>query len=168
MSRRVLVALLAGWALVWSGAYVFVYLYRWEWNRAVVSGIVFLAAETFLIGWLVHNRLGRIERRGDADRTRQIKARLIEARTQDSTVFAWLDPRRQQQLGVFLPILMGAGLVLSAVAWVVECLARATAGRVTDQALAGNLARLAPPPGGFLDDRGDPLRDLRGPAGRRC
>jgi hypothetical protein len=33
-----------------SAWYVFVYLYRWEWNRAIVAGIIFLAAEVGLLG----------------------------------------------------------------------------------------------------------------------
>ena len=31
--------------LVSSGTYLLVYLYRWEWNRALVAGIFFVAAE---------------------------------------------------------------------------------------------------------------------------
>ena len=30
------------------GAYVFVYLYRWEWNRALFAGVLFVAAEVAL------------------------------------------------------------------------------------------------------------------------
>ena len=26
-----------------SGSYVFVYLYRWEWNRALISAAIFVA-----------------------------------------------------------------------------------------------------------------------------
>jgi hypothetical protein len=168
MSRRILlVLLLAGWALVWSGAYVFVYLYRWEWNRAIVSGIVFVASEVALLGWLLNGKLNRIERRDDAERARRIRARMMEARAERSHVFDWLDPRRQQA-SVFLPILMGTGLVLSGLAWAVEKLAKATAGRATDASIASSLSRMLPPANGFLDDSGDPLRDLRGPAGRRC
>lgn len=166
MNRRILIVLLAGFALVYSGIYVFVYLYRWEWNRAIVSGIVLIASEMAVIGWLLHGKLNRMERRADADRARQIRDRMVQAQRQHSHVFDWLDPRRQQA-GVFLPILMGTGLLLSALAWVVERLARATVGRASDHAIASELASLTPPAGGFLDDSGDPLRDLRGPAGRR-
>ena len=48
-----------------SGWYVFVYLYRWEWNRALISGVIFVAAELALIGTLVLERLSRLERRLD-------------------------------------------------------------------------------------------------------
>ena len=33
-----------------SGTYLVVYLYRWEWNRAVISGVFFLAAEIAYVG----------------------------------------------------------------------------------------------------------------------
>jgi len=60
--RRVgLAALLI--VLVGAGWYVFVYLYRWEWNRALVSGIIFLAAEVALLGALVLDRLEKLRRR---------------------------------------------------------------------------------------------------------
>jgi hypothetical protein len=38
---------------------------------------------------------------------------------------------------------------------------------MADDTLARRLSQLAPPAGGFLDDRRDPLRDLRAPVGGR-
>ena len=37
MNARILRTLLGGATLAASGAYTFVYLYRWEWNRALTS-----------------------------------------------------------------------------------------------------------------------------------
>lgn len=164
-TRRALVALIAAATLTASGAYMFVYLYRWEWNRALISGVIFLAAEIAVIGWLLNSKLTDLGHRVDDVRTRRIAGHLDDARNQPSTAFEWL--RADDRLGVFVPILMGAGLVLSGIAWAVEKLGKATAGRANDHRLATNLSRLAPPAGGFLDDRGDPLRDLRGPHGGR-
>jgi hypothetical protein len=153
--------------LLVSGGYVFVYLYRWEWNRALISGVIFLAAEVAIIGWVLNHRIGDLRRRLDEDRARQIGGHLASARhAERSSAFDWLGPT-SQRTNVFVPILMGAGLVLSGLAWLVERLARATAGRIADDGLARRLSRLAPPPGGFLDDRADPLRDLRAPIGGR-
>ena len=59
-----------------AGWYVFVYLYRWEWNRAVVSGIIFLAAEIGLLGALVLDRLARIANRVD-NLDREIGERVL-------------------------------------------------------------------------------------------
>jgi hypothetical protein len=74
---------------------------------------------------------------------------------------------RNSGTNVFVPILMGAGLILSGLAWLVERIARHTAGRWNDGALARQLATWSPAAGGFLDDADDPLRDLRAPQGGR-
>jgi hypothetical protein len=164
-TRKVLVALIAFATLAASGTYMFVYLYRWEWNRALISGVIFLAAEVAVIGWVLNSRITDLGHRVDETRTRRINGHLDDARSTPSTAFEWL--RADDRLGVFVPILMGAGLILSGVAWLVERLGKATAGRANDRRLAANLSRLAPRPGGFLDNGGDPLRDLRGPRGGR-
>jgi hypothetical protein len=64
---------------------------------------------------------------------------------------------------VFIPVLLGAGALLSGLAWVVERLARATAGRAAEHGLAGRLAALDLPADGLLDGGTDPLALLRGP-----
>lgn len=160
---RMLVWVIAGLTLAGTASYVFVYLYRWEWNRAIISGLLFLAAEVAVAAWLLSTRIADISKRLDdqPDRRRAITAHLSDAQASSrSAAFAWLKPDRPH---VFIPILMGAGLVLSGLAWAVERIAGATAGRSMDRTLAGHLSRLGPPRGGFLDDRADPLRDLRGP-----
>jgi hypothetical protein len=60
-------------------------------------------------------------------------------------------------------VLLGAGALLSGVAWVVERLARATAGRSAEQGLARRLGALDLPAGGLLEPVADPLALLRGP-----
>jgi hypothetical protein len=154
--------------LLGSGAYVFVYLYRWEWNRAQVSAAIFVAVEVGLVGWLLAERLRRVERRlelatidGEARRLHVIRSSAPPARVG----FAWL--ARQDRMSVFIPVLLGAGALLSAVAWVVERVARATAGRVAEHGLAQRLGALDLPPGGLLDPGPDPLALLRGPVAGR-
>jgi hypothetical protein len=171
--RRAFVVMIGAATLAASGAYVFVYLYRWEWNRALISAVIFLAAEVAVLGWVLHRKLDvigqdldGIGRELEAVRTRRIAGHLDTARNQPSAVFEWLRPDADGPR-VFIPVLLSAGLVLAGIAWVVERLGRMTAGRMSDRHLASGLSRLSPPPGGFLDDRGDPLRDLRGPAGAR-
>jgi hypothetical protein len=73
--------------------------------------------------------------------------RLRESAPPPRPVFAWLAPDRT---GVFLPILLGAGVLASALAWVVEGLARATARPVLEERLASRLGALALPAGGLL------------------
>lgn len=166
-ARKAVIAFVATITLAASGGYLFVYLYRWEWNRALISGVIFLAAEMAVIGWALNTKLTDLSHQMDANRAPRIAAHLDTARRDEpSHAFDWLR-ESTTRTNVFIPILLSAGLVLSGLAWLVEKLGKATAGRSSDHRLATNLSRLAPPPGGFLDDRNDPLRDLRGPAGGR-
>jgi hypothetical protein len=190
-ARRI--AILAGLVTLGaSGWYVAVYLARWEWNRALMAGVIFLAAELGLLGVLLLDRMARLERRVDehlpAERGRaagphaagphaagvhatrphatgsrrrepdpRVLARVREA-APSRRPFAWLDPA--DRLSVFVPVLLGAGVLLSGVAWVVERLARVTAGGTLDRDLATRLDVLALPPGGLLggDEPPDPFR----------
>ena len=57
--------------IVASGAYFFIYLYRWEWNRALVAGLLFVSAEIGIGIALVLDRLRRIgDRLGEIERRR--------------------------------------------------------------------------------------------------
>lgn len=48
MSARLLGLAVGLTTLIASGTYVFIYLNRWEWNRAIISGVIFVAAEVAL------------------------------------------------------------------------------------------------------------------------
>jgi hypothetical protein len=141
------VMLAAGW-------YVFVYLYRWEWNRAVVSGIIFLAAELALLGALILDRLAKLGRRvEEIDRPPEgVLRRLRENAPEAARPFAWLDRDQMSQMNVFVPVLLGAGVVLSALAWVVDRIARLTAVPSMERGLARQISTLQPPPGGILGE----------------
>lgn len=178
-ARRV--ALLA--AIVTMGAagwYVFLYLVRWEWNRAFVAGVIFLAAEVALVGSLVLDRLARLQsalpaedpigsRRAtrptgdssDREADPRVLARLTGSAPPAREPFAWLS-RTPDRLSVFVPILLGAGVLLSGLAWIVERVARFTAGPTIERVLAKRLETLALPPGGLLGDD-DGQRDLFSP-----
>jgi hypothetical protein len=149
--RRIGIAL-AVVVMAVSGWYVFVYLYRWEWNRAIVAGIIFIAAEIGLLGAALLDRMTKLAQRVDAlDRDsateervlRQLRAHPSEA----AKPFAWLDGTKTN---VFIPVLLGAGAVLSALAWVVDRIARATAGPVVEKRLARQMSSLHPASGGLL------------------
>jgi len=96
-----------------AGWYVFVYLYRWEWNRALVSGLIFLAAEVGLLAALVLDRLAKLSRRvEDIDQARadeRALRRLREHAPEPARPFAWLDREQLSQMNVFVPVLLGAG-----------------------------------------------------------
>ncbi len=171
--RRTSVFLIGAATLAASGIYVFVYLYRWEWNRALISAAIFLAAEMAALGWILIGKLDALEVDLDsvgsdleAIRTRRIAAHLDAASKRPSAAFDWLRPD-PADTHVFIPVLLGAGLILVCVAWTVERVARITAAHTSDRRIASGLSLLTPPAGGFLDESRDPLRDLRGPAGSR-
>ena len=63
--------------LIVSGAYLLIYLYRWEWNRALVAGIFFVSAEVAIASGVILSRLRAIEdhlARGSAHRSRRRSA----------------------------------------------------------------------------------------------
>jgi hypothetical protein len=144
MARRI--GLLLGVAvLLSSGAYVFVYLYRWEWNRALVAAAFFLAAEIALGFVAVLDKLRNVSAAVDP----RVLGRIRESAPPPSKPFAWLTPE-DGTVSVFVPVLMGAGVVLSGVAWMVERLAGATAKPTMERSLAARLSTLALPAGGLL------------------
>jgi hypothetical protein len=136
-------------ALAASGVYVFVYLVRWEWNRALIAGVFFIGAEVALIGAALYEKLRSIERRMTSQSPQQALERIQEAAPEPHNHFAWLTENRGD-LNVFVPVLMGAGLVVSGLAWLVERLAHATAQPALERRLASKLAPLSMPAGGLM------------------
>jgi hypothetical protein len=156
VTARVLGRVLVVVVLVASGAYFLVYLYRWQWNRALVSGLFFVAAEIAVVASVLLRRLQAIE-----DRIEELKDRPAPASPPDALEairssapppqdrFAWLK-ESQSRTNVFIPVLLGAGVLLSGIATVVERIAGATAKPVLEHRLALRLQPLAMPAGGLL------------------
>jgi uncharacterized membrane protein len=138
---RVVSRLIAVVVLVASGVYLLLYLYRWEWNRALMAGIFFLGAELALIGTAIVTRLRNIEAalnsRGAAASVDSDTARKAEGRSP----FAWLE-ESSGGFNVFIPILLGAGVILSVIAWMVERLARFVTAPVSGEAQVSSLSTL--------------------------
>ncbi|HYN36891.1 MAG TPA: hypothetical protein VEV82_07930 [Actinomycetota bacterium] len=137
-------------ALVGAGFYVFIYLYRWEWNRAIMAGVLFIAAEIGLLAALILDRLKRMEGRLNEqnreiylDSLHDIEKTAPEARRH----FAWLTD--QDKVGVFVPALMGAGVVISGLAWCVERFAASTARPLLERRLVLKLVPISLPEGGL-------------------
>lgn len=163
MSKRVALALL-GLVFVASGAYSIIYLVRWEWHRAIIAGLFFISAQLAVVAYMLGNRLRNLERRLDQlapgpapvaaplqavpDQS-SVRERIREAAPPARQPFAWLT-RDADRMGVFLPVLLGTGLLASALAWVVEQVARRTAGPALERDLAYRLAPIAWPAGGLL------------------
>ena len=151
--RRLRYLILIG-AVVATAAYLFVYLFRWEWHRAIVAGVLFVAAEVALAASTILDRLRAIENRlaagagatAHGDASDEALARLKEAAPQPRTSFEWLSGQGTG-MSVFVPLLLGAGVVLSGAAWLVERVARFTAKPVLERGLAARLAPLGLPAG---------------------
>ena len=157
--------LLAGAIGVVCAAYTGIYLVRWEWNRAIIAGLFFVAAEVIVASALVLDRIRRSETRilsaldslagpGVGGEPAQLDHRAVLAALQDTAPpakdrFAWIRDQ-SGSMNVFLPILLGAGVVASALAWVVEHVARATISPTLERRLAMDLHVLAVPAGGLL------------------
>ncbi len=172
MNAGRLAKLFLGAVLAASAIYVFVYLGRWEWNRALLAGIFFLAAEVAMATAIVLQRVRRMERRlGDVPARTAPRhegpapalARIRETAPPPTDQFAWLRPR-SDQFGVFVPILMGVGVVASGLAWLVERLARATARPVLERGLAQQLRVLAWPERPLAEPDANVRSLLTGPA----
>jgi hypothetical protein len=149
LARR-LGQLVSAIVLASSGTYLLVYLYRWEWNRALVAGIFFVAAEVAIAATAILRRLKAIEARLDASAPDpRVVARIREAAPEPRPPFAWLE-EQARSTNVFVPVLLGAGVILSVLAAGLERLGAASAVPVLEDRLARRLGRLSLPDGGLL------------------
>src|SRR3954468_11587559 len=145
-----------------SGLYILVYLYRWEWIRAQFAAVLFLCIEVALIGAWLAEKVSALQNQQNVQSSPvsgawsgrgpfrevdpEVLARLRSAREAESShPFAWLTPR-MDRTSVFVPVLLGAGVLLSGLAWWVERIAARTAGPVSDRSLAAALGAFALPP----------------------
>jgi hypothetical protein len=145
------IAWLAGIGTMLMGAvYMVVSLNRWEWNRALFFGLIVLIAEVALATGLVLRRIARLEHnlKGPADE--EVVQILRDTRpTRDR--FAWMR-ESSGQLNVFITFLVGGGVILSGVAWLVDRLASKTSSPAGEERLARQLSPISYPSGGLLLD----------------
>lgn len=162
---RRLAYLFGGAAAVGAGVYFVVYLYRWQWQRAILSGVLLLIVGVLLLGLVLLGRLARIEERiRESDRRQQeTLARLRQTHSGErGDRFRWLDDPASRTY-VFVPVLLITGVVLSGIAWLVQRIASVTARPTAERHLAGQLAVLtAPDPAPDAD-----LEDTTPPGGGR-
>lgn len=126
-----------------TGLYTIVYVYRWEWNRALFTGVLFLIIEVALATVLVLSRLRRIEDTLHDDRQRAPSGRIRETRP-DHQHFAWLE-RATNRPSVFVTVLLGAGVVLSMGTWLIDRIASRTSVPALERDLARRLEAVAFP-----------------------
>jgi hypothetical protein len=150
-------------ALVASGAYVLVYIYRWEWNRALMVGLLFVAMEVAFANALVLRRLANAATDSGAASARVADSRTVDhlrATRPTRRHFAWLEDQTTG-LSVFVTLLLGAGLVLTLGTWIVDRVATRTAVPTLERSLAARLDAAAFPKGPLVPDD----RDLLAAAG---
>jgi hypothetical protein len=146
-----IIAWLAGVGTLLAGLfYMVVSLNRWEWNRALFFGLMVLIAEVGLATGLVLRRLARLEHnlRGPADPA--VVQILSETRPSRDRL-AWMR-ESSGQLNVFITFIVGGGLILSGVAWVVDRVASKTSSPAGEERLARQLHPISYPAGGLLLD----------------
>jgi hypothetical protein len=173
-----------GWLLgavvfAFTGIYTIVYVYRWEWNRALFVAMLFVALEVAGGLALVLRRLKGLEAKIDAlpDRRAQVAAHL-RATAPERKHFAWLE-RSMGQTNIFITVLLGAGVLLSGLTWIVDRVATRTALPTLERSLAHRFDAVALPDGPLVPEDAelvaqagpyadDPdLRILLGPEARR-
>jgi hypothetical protein len=144
------IAWLAGIGTLTAGAvYMVVSLNRWEWNRALFFGLIVLIAEVGLATGLVLRKLDRLNvaSRVDAE-TLDV---LRDTRPPSPDRFAWLK-ESTGRLNVFITFLVGGGVILSGVAWVVDRVASKTTTPIGEGRLAAQLQTISYPRGGLVVD----------------
>jgi hypothetical protein len=129
--------------------YMVVSLNRWEWNRAVFFGLIVVIAELALATGLVLRKLGELERSRQIDPS--VLAILRDGRPPSPDRFAWLK-ESSSRTNVFITFLVGGGVLLSALAWVVDRVATRTSTAQGEEKLAAELAPISYPRGGLVVD----------------
>src|SRR5215218_2723188 len=147
---------IVGWlavvgSLVSSLVFMVLSLNRWEWNRALFFGLIFLIAEVALGIALVLRRLSQIGVRPEPDQDAIVALR--NARPAHDR-FAWLQSS-SRDLHVFITFLVGAGAIVSALAWCIDRIAARTTTPVAEARLARRLVVISYPRGGLLSDADD-------------
>ena len=98
-----------------SMGFFLLYMARWEWNRALIAAMVFVAAEVALGFVAVLRRLDRM----GGDPRDEVARRAAPTRQDPIEEFPWLAATRDQR-GVFITLLLGGGVLVSGVSWAIE------------------------------------------------
>lgn len=142
------IAWLAGIATLAFGAiYMIVSLNRWEWNRALFFGLIVLIAEVGLATALILRRIGQNQSTNGIDPA--VLEALRRTRPPRPNRFDWLEPK---QMNVFITFLVGGGVILSGVAWIVDRVSANTTTPAGEEKLARQLGPISYPRGGLLVD----------------
>jgi hypothetical protein len=99
--------------LATSGLYVLLYLWRWEWERAQIAGVFFLASLIVFSTQLVLRRIAQM-----SSAPAPASGQTVPASVAPSRPLSWTEP--DQETHIFLPVLLGFGVALSLIAAAAE------------------------------------------------
>jgi hypothetical protein len=142
---------IGGIGLLGSMGYLFSYVLRWQWNRALFSAAAMIALLVALGTAAVLRKLGQLEDRLDGNNARNGVDPFLDdlrATRPERDHFAWLR-RSTQHTNVFITLLLGGGVVVSGIAWLVGKIAEGTTTPAAEQRLADRLGPLAFPDEGL-------------------
>jgi hypothetical protein len=145
-----IVAWLAGTlTLIGAVIYMVVSLNRWEWNRALFFGLIVLIAEVGLAAGLI---LRKVTQQGQSrPYDPAIHSIVRDSRPPTPNRFRWMQ-ESARDLNVFITFLVGGGVVISGVAWVVDKIASKTSTPAGEVRLTRQLEVISYPRGGLLVD----------------
>lgn len=133
-------------ALIATASYLFIYIYRWEWHRALLVGILFLATLVGVCTALVLRRLTALAARTPVPDERPPGAlERLRAAPVETRPFPWLRPESLDRTHIFIPVLLGGGFVVSGIAWAIERVAGSSARSGVEEQLAADLEGIAFP-----------------------
>ena len=138
--------------LLAGGLYMVVSLNRWEWNRALFFGLIVLIAEVGLATGLVLRRLARLEYRLERDEDPEVRNILRERPAAVAATASRGCASRPSRLNVFITFLVGGGVLISGIAWVVDRVASNTTSPAGEESLGRRLEPISYPSGGLLLD----------------
>jgi hypothetical protein len=141
---------LAGIGTLIAGAmYMVISLNRWEWNRALFFGLIVLIAEVGLATGLILRRIARLEYSTALDQ--EVLEILRATRPPSADRFAWMKDATGRS-NVFITFIVGGGIILSGIAWVVDKVASKTSTPQGEERLAVELGPISYPRGGLIVD----------------
>ena len=128
--------------------YMALSLNRWEWNRALFFGLIVVLAEIGLATGLILRKVSEVQRSGTGAESEVLQI-LRKNRPEPPERFAWLQPDRTN---VFITFLVGGGVIVSGVAWLLDRVASRTTTPAGEEQLATRLGAISYPEGGLLVD----------------
>ncbi len=139
-----------------SGIYTVVSLARWEWSRALFFAIVFVAAEVLIGAAAVLARVAKLESDvAGLRRPAPVAVEALRATRHDQRRFAWMAGDAADvtsRTNVFVTLLVGGGVLLSAGAWLIDKIATRTVDPRREAVLGRQLDAIAYRPGLVVDE----------------